>query len=108
MLLEQLWSAHTVLLQAALQDRQAVEEQWAAAKAAAAAAAVEQQQLQQHHEDECVALRAISERHAAKADAAKQDFDKLKQQHDNVSPSGTCMPENPRERLVCQHHIAIG
>jgi len=83
-LLAQLWSAHGVLLQAALQDRQVAWAQQAAAQQATAAAVSEQLRLQQHQEDERVALRAINERHAAKADAARQEYDKLKQQHDNV------------------------
>lgn len=41
-------------------------------------------------DDEKVALRAISHRHAAKAEAAKQDYDQLKQQNEKVSrqPAG--------------------
>jgi flagellar motility protein MotE (MotC chaperone) len=81
----QLWSAHDLLLQAALQDRLVLQQQCTAAVAAIAAAAQEQQRLRQLAEDERVALRAINERHAARADAARQDYEQLKLQNDNVS-----------------------
>lgn len=102
-LLAQLWSAHGVLLQAALQDRQVAWAQQAAAQQATAAAVAEQQRLQQHQEDERVALRAINERHAAKADAAKQEYDKLKQQHDNVCwwNSSPCHQGYIQHRAFC-------
>jgi uncharacterized protein YcgI (DUF1989 family) len=84
----QLWSAHNVLLEAVLQDRQAAQQQCVAGQATAAALH-EQQLMQQRQQDEKVALRAINERHAAKAEACKQEYDKLKQQHDNVSARHT-------------------
>jgi hypothetical protein len=71
---------------AALRGSRAARSGEAAAHAATAAAEQEQQRLRQLQEDERVALRAISERHAAKADAGKAEYDKLKQQHTNVSP----------------------
>lgn len=46
---------------------------------------VEVQRLQQLQEDERVALRAISERHAAKAEAAKQEMEQHKRKHEQVS-----------------------
>lgn len=80
----QLWSAQTVLLQAALQDRYIAQQQRVAAEQATAAAVKEQQRLQQLEEDEKVALRAINDRHAAKAEAARQDYEQLKLQHEKV------------------------
>lgn len=89
-LMAQLWSAHNVLLQAALQDRHSAQQKCAAAERATAAAAREHQQLLQLEEDKQVALRAINDRHAAKAEAAKQEYGKLKLQHDNVSYIDVC------------------
>jgi hypothetical protein len=99
-LMTQLWSAHDVLLQAALQDRLVLQQQCAAADAAIAAAAQEQQRLRQLAEDERVALRAINERHAARADAARQDYEQLKLQHDNVSSRAPVCSK----RLFCAQH----
>lgn len=90
-LMAQLWGAQDCLLQAALQDRQAARQQCAAAEAASEAAVREQQRLQQLEEDEKVALRAIRDRHAAKAAAAKEEFDALKLQHDKVSTTSSCL-----------------
>lgn len=89
-LMAQLWGAQDCLLQAALQDRQAARQQCATAEAASAAAVREQQRLRQLEEDEKVALRAIRDRHAAKAAAAKEEFDALKLQHDKVSTPSIC------------------
>jgi hypothetical protein len=95
----QLWSAHTFLLQAALQDRHAAQQERTAAEQATAAAVKEQQRLRQLEEDKKVALRAINDRHAAKAEAARQDYEQLKLQHEKVrsncvqSAASVCNPE---------------
>lgn len=82
--LKQLWSTYGMLLAAALQDKQAAVAREVAANAATADALQEQSRLAQLQEDEKVALRAINERHAAKAEQAKQQYEQLKQHHTKV------------------------
>lgn len=83
-LLAQLWLALRSMLLAALHDRHSARASEDAAHAAAAAAASEVSRLQQQQEDERVALRAISERHAAKAEAAKQELAQCQKKNDQV------------------------
>jgi hypothetical protein len=84
-MLAQLWLALRAMLLAALHDREAARDSEDAAHAAAAAAGAEIVRLQQQQEDERVALRAISERHAAKAEAAKQELAQCQKKNDQVS-----------------------
>lgn len=80
----QLWLAIRAMVLAALDDRHTARASETAAHAATAAARQEADRLQQLQEDERVALRAICERHAAKADAAKQELDKCQKTNDQV------------------------
>eukprot|EP00878_Enallax_costatus_P040941 GHUV01047359.1.p2 GENE.GHUV01047359.1~~GHUV01047359.1.p2 ORF type:complete len:103 (+),score=35.95 GHUV01047359.1:159-467(+) len=80
----QLWLSLRTMLIAALEDRQTAHAAQAAAHAAAAAVREEVDQLRTLQEDEKVALRAISERHAAKAEAAQQQTEQYKQKCDKV------------------------
>ncbi|WIA09549.1 hypothetical protein OEZ85_008944 [Tetradesmus obliquus] len=86
-LLAQLWLALRSMLLAALHDRHSACASEDAAHAAAAAAASEVSRLQQQQEDERVALRAISERHAAKAEAAKQELAQCQKKNDQARGS---------------------
>lgn len=88
----QLWSAARALLQAALQDRVVAARLQTAAEAATVVAVREHQQLQQRQDDERVALRAINERYAAKAEAAKQEYEQLKEQYDKVMTTAVTYP----------------
>lgn len=83
-LMAQLWLSHRTMLMAALEDRQSAHVGQATAHAAAAAIEEELQQLRTLQADEKVALRAISERHAAKAEAAQQLTEQYKQKYDRV------------------------
>jgi hypothetical protein len=84
-MLAQLWLALRAMLLAALHDRQAARTSEQAAHAAAAAAEGEVGRLQQQQEDEGVALRAISERHAAKAEAAKRELEQCQTKNEQVN-----------------------
>jgi FKBP-type peptidyl-prolyl cis-trans isomerase len=92
-MLAQLWLALRAMLLAALHDRHAARSSEQAAHAAAAAAEGEVGRLQQQQEDERVALRAISERHAAKAEAAKRELEQCQKKNEqvNVLHSDVCM-----------------
>lgn len=80
----QLWLSMRAMLLAVLTDRQAARNCEAAAHAATAEAREEADRLQTLQDDERVALRAISERHAAKAEAAKQQMEMYKHKCEQV------------------------
>lgn len=80
----QLWLSLRTMLLAALDDRQAARASEAAAHAATAAVRGEVDRLQTLQEDEKVALRAISERHAAKAEMAHKEMEEHKKKCEKV------------------------
>eukprot|EP00878_Enallax_costatus_P033734 GHUV01037287.1.p1 GENE.GHUV01037287.1~~GHUV01037287.1.p1 ORF type:complete len:714 (+),score=230.60 GHUV01037287.1:420-2561(+) len=96
-LMAQLWLSLRTMLIAALEDRQTAHAAQAAAHAAAAAVREEVDQLRTLQEDEKVALRAISERHAAKAEAAQQQTEQYKQKCDKL--------QDLLERLSAAQHL---
>lgn len=81
----QLWLSLRAMLLAALEDREAAHASAAIAHAAAATVREEVDRVQILQEDERVALRAISERHAAKAETAQQQMEEYRQKCQKVS-----------------------
>jgi hypothetical protein len=90
-LLTQLWGAHAALLGAAMHGSQAAREREAAVHAALAEAAQRHARLQQLQADERVAHRAVTERHASRLEAARVEYEQLKQQHDKVWVCVVCV-----------------
>eukprot|EP00775_Hariotina_reticulata_P003750 gene3750-4008_t len=88
LLMAQLWGALRSMLFTVLDNCQAVQGAEAAAHAATAAMQAKYQKLQQQHEDEHVELRAINQRHAAKAEEAKQETEQYRHKHDQVCSQG--------------------